>query len=124
MIVGITVEKVSIFRWQMRKNLYFFRQEIRKLCAPANTTSKVFAKSFPTQKSTLLPTPLLHNYDCEKYVAFSSNYIVLIHESPGLVLCLILSIPALGLDDCLNPPLHTPYEIIQYVLLNQVPDLL
>ena len=44
--MGITVEKVSIFRWQMRKNLYFFRQEIRKLCAPANIQLPLLS-SFP-----------------------------------------------------------------------------
>ena len=81
-------------------------------------TSKVFAKSFPAKKPTLLFKPLLNNHDCEKHVAFNSNYIVLLHESPGLLLCLILGIPSFGLDDCLNPPLHALYEIIQYILLN------
>ena len=35
------MEKMSISRWQMRKNLDFFRQEIRKLCAPDNTYLRV-----------------------------------------------------------------------------------
>ena len=33
-IVGIVVEKVPIFGWQMQDFFHFFRQEIRKLCAP------------------------------------------------------------------------------------------
>lgn len=74
-----------------------------------STTSKVLAKSFPTQKLILLPQPLLDNHDCEKYVAFSSDYIAYIHEFPGPSLCLILGIPSIGLNDRLNPPLHTPY---------------
>lgn len=88
-----------------------------------STTSKVFAKSFPTKKPILLSTPPLNNHSYEKYVAFSSDYIVYIHEFPGPSLCLILGVPSLGLDNRLNPPLHTPYKIIQYILFNQVPCL-
>ena len=74
-----------------------------------NTTPKVIAQSFPTPKPTLLPTPLLHNHDCEKHIAFNSDYIAYIHELPNPSLYLILGVSSLGLDDCLNPPLHTPY---------------
>ena len=77
-----------------------------------STTSKVFAKSFPTKKSALLATTLVNNHGPEKHVAFSGDYIAYIHEFSDRSVCLILGILSFGLNDCLNPPLHTPYKII------------